>query len=1192
MRNCLGAKQPPSVLECADVSPLSHSATRRVESKHGHVRALRKALLWSTACGVGAYLLGAQETTSTQSGAVPTVDWSTVSDMQVLLRAVEQLPTMPATNAPRVGTFWSAQHLPGASTVPWPPLPANVRQSPFWDLGDNVFLLDDFLVNYSAAPGSSSVQKNTMAKSGAGAPVPNSGSGGSGELPDFPQWSPPTNGALWLEITNVADGLAFVSLHNATNYVYEIFWKTNLLEPVWNIASEVFPADTNCTPFNLTLNPQPPTFNLFLWARDWTGVTSGGNQTPEWWFWKYFGTVNLSDTNLDSQGQNTLLYDYTNNLDPNVISFTVRLGNQHFHTTNAAGGYLVLSGIPGCEAVLINNTNFAGAVWQPYDGIVHLNLGPTDGVYQVWMGLKGRATDAQITWFGTQVTLTRTLPQITITNPTNAVVAQPWLQLQGFSAAPLAQVTCDLNGVTNLPGAIIASTVDPNTFSYTTDYFQCYDLRLTNGPNNITLHATDPAGNTFTTNFTVTLDYSAASVPMIQLTWPQNGMEICGSSFTLRGWTEDAAATVTAQITDTNGDTTTVNGLVERTGVLWADNLPLAPGTNVITLWVTNAAGLSSETNLSVVKSDMTLTLDNPAPNTDLWLPTVNVTGRISDPNAPVWVNGVEGTNHGDGTWSADHVPVTPGGVASFDLTTIPPDGSDPSANVIFVKWDKVELESATWHEHFLGTGGYDDEWEERGAFSIQNGGSVRDYGLVSGEWSTLDVKLAPDQTITWEHVHEDRNGNILDYEWTNVGGDPFPIVEESGAMIWHDNPGPFQRFLEYDKTSDVKMALHLGGRGRAGSQVLIIGTAGATELWEPPDWYGGIPSREVPKDEITDGQLGPLDAAGYAYAEVADGGGATVDVTPQTARSYYSHGTSPNPSRPQIYFNGRNVTDTTTTVIVGQPINLTCGEYSGAHPVTGYSWNVPGYAISNFVADANSGKVYPDFPLNHSNAVFYWVDGGNKHVSCDVTVDGKALTAAATFNVLRPAAKVTATTSLVGIYDVFNPPWLEFFDENNFREGITLSNSMVIPSGFSGANEWVQIVNPYRARRDTNDVWWVLLDNGSRPYLDTSYPYTNRFGLTTNVAIDSPGTPLSSGYNCIIASDKFTMWLMFKPTDGRWVPLRMVNWHWNGTASLSGTNWVLTSSSWSTNPPDADAGATFPQWNSNVKNLTYQKQP
>jgi hypothetical protein len=69
-----------------------------------------------------------------------------------------------------------------------------------------------------------------------------------------------------------------------------------------------------------------------------------------------------------------------------------------------------------------------------------------------------------------------------------------------------------------------------------------------------------------TTNFNVTLDYSTASNPVINLAWPQNGMQICQSNFTLRGWTEDASATVSAQITDANGDTNVISGMVEREG--------------------------------------------------------------------------------------------------------------------------------------------------------------------------------------------------------------------------------------------------------------------------------------------------------------------------------------------------------------------------------------------------------------------------------------------------------------------------------------------------------------------------------------------------------------------------------------------------------------------------------------------------
>ena len=59
---------------------------------------------------------------------------------------------------------------------------------------------------------------------------------------------------------------------------------------------------------------------------------------------------------------------------------------------------------------------------------------------------------------------------------------------------------------------------------FTTNYFECLDVPLTNGLNVITIHATDLAGDTTTTNFNFTLDYSSkTNPPVVQITWPQDG---------------------------------------------------------------------------------------------------------------------------------------------------------------------------------------------------------------------------------------------------------------------------------------------------------------------------------------------------------------------------------------------------------------------------------------------------------------------------------------------------------------------------------------------------------------------------------------------------------------------------------------------------------------------------------------------
>ena len=478
---------------------------------------------------------------------------SATSDSVVSIAAdLAGLTQVDPVDVPKFGTFWWV--MPGGNALPAPCAPQD-GSGVIYQVADGQYLVDETggqitpmntrrlsqaqatstTVASAAAAETQAVldliaqiqttvasrQERAMARA-MGMDLPSPGDGGDDGgyyTSSAGTYSLPTNG-LFLTIEGVANGQVNATLHGGTNFVYAIEGTSDLTLS-WNVETELFPTDTNAFPFTV------PTLNrdmLFLRAKDWTGITSFGNTVPEWWFWKYFGTVDLAETpDLDTQG-NTLLSDYQNTNDPNVISFTVRLGNQQFNVTNATGSYLVLAGVPSYESVLVNDTNFNDAVWQPYDGTVYMNLGPTDGVYQVQVGLKGRAADSQSTWIGTQVTLSRSVPQITLTSPITNVVAQPWLQMQGYATRPLATVTYDINGVTNLQASIIGRTLDTNLSAYTTNYFQCYDIPLsTNAPNVVTLHATDPAGNTTNIILNLWLDYSTATNPVIQLTWPQAG---------------------------------------------------------------------------------------------------------------------------------------------------------------------------------------------------------------------------------------------------------------------------------------------------------------------------------------------------------------------------------------------------------------------------------------------------------------------------------------------------------------------------------------------------------------------------------------------------------------------------------------------------------------------------------------------
>ncbi len=401
---------------------------------------------------------------------------------------------------------------------------------------------------------------------------------------------------------------------------------------------------------------------------------------PDWWEWHWFGSYAFACTNLDSSG-NTLLSDYQNNLDPNVIQFSVETASNYVTNSHPALHLDVASGLPALCSVQVDNTNYSATTnWTAYTADLTASLGNQQGWHTVWVSLKGPAAEATVTWEAKRLKFDTVPPGVVITSPATGTVTQPMIQMLGYTPEALAYITYDLTnalgGVTNQSAFVSKQFYDTNVLEVTTNFFQAFDVPLTNGLNTLTLRATDLAGNVMVTNFSYTLDFTGkTNAPVVQLTWPQDGMQICSRTVTLRGQVDDFTATVTALVMAANGVTNVVDGLVERDGRFWLEQLPLNGGTNRVSITVRDAAGNVTVTNMNLTTNAMTLTLD--PVNGDLWETTVAVAGQISDPTAAVWVNGVPGENHGDGTWDATNAPVTPGGVACFAVTAYAP-GSGP----------------------------------------------------------------------------------------------------------------------------------------------------------------------------------------------------------------------------------------------------------------------------------------------------------------------------------------------------------------------------------------------------------------------------------------------------------------------------------------------------------------------------------
>jgi hypothetical protein len=350
-----------------------------------------------------------------------------------------------------------------------------------------------------------------------------------------------------------------------------------------------------------------------------------------------------------------------------------------FNTTYTSNAVVTaaIDGWPSASMmILVNSTNTNSGVWIPFNASPTINLGSGDGPKTVniyFNTLSNVVSSCSFTlWLDT------TPPAIVITAPgpgTNTV-NQPLLQLQGCAPEELSSVTYDIANatgtMTNQPAVILSRYFDTNQWRFTTNTFQAFDIGLTVGANQITVHAKDLAGNMTTTNLTYTLDYTGKSNPVLTLYWPTNGAQISGTNFVWRGSVDDPTVTLSAQITDASGDTNVVTGIVERNGNFWVENLPLASGINSLTLTATDAAGNVSQTNISVTQSLVNMAITSvPAVSNQL---SVTVLGTIDTAGYTVWVNGVKATQNGSPpsiNWEADNVPVNGLGTTVFEALAI-----------------------------------------------------------------------------------------------------------------------------------------------------------------------------------------------------------------------------------------------------------------------------------------------------------------------------------------------------------------------------------------------------------------------------------------------------------------------------------------------------------------------------------------
>jgi hypothetical protein len=365
---------------------------------------------------------------------------------------------------------------------------------------------------------------------------------------------------------------------------------------------------------------------------------------------------------------------------PGKVLFTMRSSNQFVSTDKTSFHLNVTQGNPVYAALVVDSSNFSSAVWVPYSGKdITVDIGPSEGWHDVWIGLKGinpnTQTPSDATWQWRGIKYDHTPPTLVITDPPTSITSLPTIQLMGYSPEPVGGLTCDLansKGVlTGRSGFVSHQFNDILSFEFTTNWFEFPDIDLKLGTNIITLHATDKAGNVTATNFTFVL-VRDTNAPGITVAWPTNGTRIAGTNYSIDGWLSNPTAEITLSMVDPDGATNFYSGLVETTGRFWIEHLPMYPGSNTLVLTAKDTWGNSTTTNMTLIKGGLALKLDPIDPNI-LYRSNIRVTGTVSDPSATVFVNGVQATVHGT-NWSAENVPVSEGGTASFRVKAFTPD--------------------------------------------------------------------------------------------------------------------------------------------------------------------------------------------------------------------------------------------------------------------------------------------------------------------------------------------------------------------------------------------------------------------------------------------------------------------------------------------------------------------------------------
>jgi uncharacterized membrane protein len=626
---------------------------------------------------------------------------------------------------------------------------------------------------------------------------------------------------------------------------------------------------------------------------------------------------------------------------------------------------------------------------------------------------------------------------------------------------------------------------------------------------------------------------------VLSVIWPTNGTSIAGSNVTVQAQMDDVTATVTATV-----NSNIVAGLVERSGAVWFNNLPLNSGTNTVTITATDAAGNMSTTNLNVVQSTVSLTI-NPISSDQMNRTNITVSGTIGDSSEKVRVNGVLATVSGN-NWTATHVPVSSTGTAGVNAQ-VTDSGNNPlaaqsvyqpqPAQVVLASYKKQEHDNYTSSFFISGL----HIWETGPTETLDDAiyWSLNSGGAQHYDDDPHDIEDPPD--IFNANYPAGANGFSAPWEYTSVttNFDSLPVssIEEYGN--------------NYDHV-ETHVMIEPSGQQSVGQSILYLVQAQVTNedtglrlLASAVRFQNQLPGTTTVDVTDSDGSV-------WSQGLVSAPSGTTPEVTPLTFLPKVSFNTWQVTNMQLKIFaftNGTAIDLSTNTpeFCVGQKVTFNAvWDYDPGAVSTNYIWAFS----STFVNHSSQASQYASTNWDIDSNIFttnepyaYWVSGGNKNVYLHEILhfsNGQNATVSASgqFSMYRPQTHVTTVTGTVAVDDndilILTPIALHYGTPND-TPGITFSNMVAITNG---SIKWLQVVNYGSEDLQRNDGSWIhepIITNA----LDNSDPYPS-YSDDINTTADSPGFGPSSPsqFQTLSRSNNFSMWLEFKPDGGIWVPL------------------------------------------------------